>query len=256
MLKSWKFCIFAIIIIPKRRNISYKMKYVRTLTILTDAEIRHNEIPLFRGAVIHSLGEHPNVFFHNHLDDSKFRYSYPLVQYKRIGGKAAIVCVEEGVDIIGQFLTEVNGILTIGERQVTCNTERIQPARILVQTWEDTFKYHISRWLPLNSKNYQLYQAIEGVVEKVTFLENILKANMLSMLKGLNIHLEKELILKIIEIGDPYLLYNKGVKMMAFNADFKCNLSIPNNMGIGKNASIGCGMVHQIRKGQSEKETE
>lgn len=226
------------------------MKYIRTLTVLTDAEIRQNEIPLFRGAVIHSLGEHPNVYFHNHLDDDKFRYAYPLIQYKRLEGKAAIVCVEDGVDIIGQFLTEVDGTLTIGDRQVTCNTGRIQPARILVQTWEEMFNYHISRWLPLNSQNYQRYKGIEGVVEKVSFLENILKANLLSMLKGLDIHLEKELILKITEISDSYLIHNKGVKMMAFNADFKCNLSIPNNIGIGKNASIGCGRVHQLRKGK------
>lgn len=224
------------------------MKYIRTLTVLTDADIRQNEIPLFRGAVIHSLGEHPNVYFHNHLDDDKFRYSYPLIQYKRLGGKAAIVCVEDGVDIIGQFLTEVNGTLNIGERQISCHTDKIQPAKILVQTWEEMFSYHISRWLPLNSKNYQLYKDIEGVVEKISFLENILKANLLSMLKGLNIHLDKELLLTITEIGDPYLLRHKGVKMMAFNADFKCNLSIPNNIGIGKNASIGYGTVHQLRK--------
>ena len=224
------------------------MEYIRTLTVITDAEIRQNEIPLFRGAVIHSLGEHPNVYFHNHLDDDKFRYSYPLIQYKRLEGKAAIVCVEDGVDIIGQFLTEADGRLTIGERHITCNTGKIQPARILVQTWEEMFSYHISRWLPLNSKNYHLYKEIEGVVEKASFLENILKANLLSMLKGLDIHLEKELILKITEISDSYLIYNKGVKMMAFNADFKCNLSIPNNIGIGKNASIGCGIVHQLRK--------
>jgi hypothetical protein len=223
-------------------------KYIRTLTILFDTEISFKETTLFRGAVIKSLGEHPNLFFHNHLDDEKFRYSYPLIQYKRLGGKAAIVCIEDGVDIIGQFLTEVNGTLTIGDRQVTCNTGRIQPARILVQTWEEMFNYHISRWLPLNSQNYQRYKDIEGVVEKVSFLENILKANLLSMLKGLNIHLEKELILKITELSDSYLLHNKGVKMMAFNADFKCNLSIPNNLGIGKNASIGCGIVHQLRK--------
>lgn len=224
------------------------MKYIRTLTVLTDAEILQREIPLFRGAVIHSLGEHPNVYFHNHLDNDKYRYAYPLIQYKRLSGKAAIVCVEDGVDIIGQFLTEVDGTLTIGDRQVTCNTGRIQPARILVQTWEEMFSYHISRWLPLNSQNYQRYKGIEGVVEKVSFLENILKANLLSMLKGLDIHLENELLLKITDIGDSYLICNKGVKMMAFNADFKCNLSIPNNIGIGKNASIGCGIVHQLRK--------
>ena len=223
-------------------------KYIRTLTVMTDAEIHQNEIPLFRGAVINSLGKNANLFFHNHVGDDKFRYAYPLIQYKRLGGKAAIVCIEEGVDLIGQFLTGINGTLIIGERQVSCNTDRIIPARLVVQTWENAFSYHISRWLPLNSKNYKLYQTIEGVVEKVSFLENILKANLLSMLKGLDIHLEKELILKITEISDSYLLYNKGVKMMAFNADFKCNLSIPNNIGIGKNASIGCGIVHQLHK--------
>ena len=165
-------------------------KYIRTLTILTDGEIHHNEIPLFRGAVISSLGEKANLFFHNHMEDDKFRYSYPLIQYKRLGGKAAIVCVEDGVDLIGQYLTEASGMLNIGNRQVKCDTQRVQPARILVQTWESTFSYHISRWLPLNSKNYRLYQTLEGVVERVSFLENILKANLLSMLKGLDIHLE------------------------------------------------------------------
>ena len=159
------------------------MRHIRTLTIITDADIRQNEIPLFRGAVIKSLGESPNLYFHNHIDGDKYRYAYPLIQYKRIGGKAAIVCVEEAVDYIGQFLTEVNGVLTIGNRQVTCNTSRIQPAKILVQTWEELFMYHISRWLPLNSKNYQLYKNIDSMVEKITFLENILKANMLSMLR-------------------------------------------------------------------------
>ena len=137
MLKSNIISTFATTKVPNVSKPNYKeMKYVRTLTVITDAEIRQNEIPLFRGAVIDSLGEHPNVYFHNHLDNDKFRYAYPLIQYKRLGGKAAIVCIEDGVDIIGQFLTEVNGTLTIGERQITCNTGRIQPARILVQTWQ------------------------------------------------------------------------------------------------------------------------
>ena len=188
------------------------------------------------------------ILFHNHIGEDTFRYSYPFIQYKRLNGKAAVVCVEEAVDMIGMFLTEANGVLTIGEREVEWHTSRIQPARLLVQTWENTFNYHISRWLPLNSKNYQLYQNTEGVIERVTLLENILKGNLLSMLKGLGIRLEQELLVKITQLSDPYLLYNKGVGMTAFNADFTCNLTIPNNLGVGKNASIGYGVVHQVRK--------
>ena len=223
-------------------------KYIRTLTIQTDADIHQKEVPLFRGAVINSLGEKANLLFHNHLDDDKFRYSYPLIQYKRLGGKASIVCVEEGADLIGQFLTETSDTLKIGDREIEWSTRRMQPARLLIQTWEDTFKYHISRWLPLNTKNYQLYQNTEGLVEKIALLENILKGNLLSMLKGLDIHLDQELIVKITQVSEPYILYNKGIGMTAFNADFNCNLTIPNNVGVGKNASIGCGIVHLEKK--------
>ena len=223
-------------------------KYIRTLTIQTDADIHQKEIPLFRGAVLNSLGEKANLLFHNHLDDNKFRYSYPLIQYKRLGGKASVVCVEEGADLIGQFLTETSDKLRIGDREIEWSMKRMQPARLLIQTWEDVFKYHISRWLPLNSKNYQLYQNTEGLAEKIALLENILKGNLLSMLKGLDIHLDQELIVKITQVSEPYILYNKGIGMTAFNADFNCNLTIPNNVGVGKNASIGYGIVHQERR--------
>ena len=223
-------------------------KYIRTLTIHTDLDIQQKEVPLFRGAIINKLGENANLLFHNHITDDKLRYTYPLIQYKRLGKKAAIVCIEEGADLIGQLLTEANSNLKIGEKNVDWSTRRIQPARILIQTWDSTFNYHISHWLPLNSKNYIKFQNTEGLVEKVDLLENILKGNLLSMLKGLDIRLEKELIVKITQLSEPYLLYNKGIGMTAFNADFICNLTIPNNVGVGKNASIGFGIVHQEKK--------
>jgi hypothetical protein len=211
-------------------------------------EIRQKEVPLFRGAVLKSMGDQADLLYHNHVGNDKLRYSYPLIQYKRIGGKAAIVCIEDGVDLIGQFLTRADGSMTIGTREITFSTSRIQPARLLIQTWEDAFDYHVTHWLPLNAKNYQIYQATETVIERVMLLENILKANLLSMLKGLGIHLEQELLVKITQLSDPYVLYNKGIGMTAFNVDFCSNLSIPNNVGIGKNASIGYGIVHLERK--------
>lgn len=59
---------------------------IKTLIIIFDYKLKINEIPLFRGAIIDST-QNDNNLFHNHLDDSKYRYAYPLIQYKRIGGK-------------------------------------------------------------------------------------------------------------------------------------------------------------------------
>ena len=227
-------------------------KYVRTLTVITDTEIKQKEVPLFRGAVLKNLGEKANLLFHNHTGENTFRYAYPLIQYKRLGNKAAVVCVEEAVDLIGQLLTDADGMLTIGTREEQWQTRHIIPARLLVQTWETPFDYHISNWLPLNTKNYHTFKNTEGIAERVLLLESILKGNLLSMLKGLDIHIEQEILVKITQLGDPRVIYNKGIGMLAFNADFKCNLTIPNNLGIGKNASIGYGVVHLMKKDKEE----
>ena len=100
-------------------------KYIRTLTIQFDTEISFKEIPLFRGAVLRSLGDKANLLFHNHTGESSFRYSYPLIQYKCLGGKAAITCVEEGVDIIGQLITEMPETIMIGEKELKCEVAQL-----------------------------------------------------------------------------------------------------------------------------------
>ena len=227
-------------------------KHIRTLTVIYNTPITNREVPLFRGAVLSCMGDRADVLYHNHLGEKSFRYSYPLIQYKRINGNAAITCVEEGADIIGQFFSEAHPVLSIGEKVLPFEVARLQPARILVQTWKDSFKYKLHRWLPLNSKNFLRYKSLDNEPERIEFLENILKGNILSMLKGVGIILEDELIVNITQLSESYLVYNKGVGMTAYNAEFLCNLSIPNNLGIGKNASIGCGVIYQERNKQLE----
>ena len=43
-------------------------KYIRILTVMTDTEIKQREVPLFRGAVLKSLGDKANMLYHNHVD--------------------------------------------------------------------------------------------------------------------------------------------------------------------------------------------
>ena len=219
---------------------------MKTLVIRFTNEIAPAEIKLFRGAVINALDGN-NILFHNHIDDNKFRYSYPLIQYKRINKKAAIVCVEQGTEAIGDFFASNNFSFKLGERDVNLEIESVSPQKTVVQIWDTTFKYHIRKWLPLNSINYDKYRETERVVDKVLLLEHILIANLLSFTKGVGIHLEKEVICKILELSDPIEISIKGVKMMSFDAVFESNLSIPDYVGIGKNASINFGTVTKIR---------
>lgn len=229
-------------------------KYIRTLTLRFNTEIAAWEIPLFRGAVLRSIGYDVDILYHNHTEEDGFRYSYPLIQYKRLGGKAAIVCVEDGVDSIGQFLMAQQPEVVLGDRMVKLEMESVRPQRQLMQTWQSLFDYRLQHWLPLNSENYRRYQAINSLTEKTVFLEGILKGNLLSMCKGLKIYLSEELKVGITRLSEPHIVKVKGIRVMSFDVDFHSNLSLPDGIGIGKNASLGYGTLRRNRKKIAETE--
>ena len=223
-----------------------KNKFIQIFLVRFKNEISFHEIPLFRGAIINLLGQDGEILYHNHANETSFRYSYPLIQYKRIHKKAAIFCIGEGVEAIGQLLSSQDFSLTIGERQLLLEIEAVYPKRYLIQTWDSTFRYRIRHWLPLNSDNYQKYINLDDITSKIIFLEQILIGNLLSFAKGLDLYIEKEIICKLLSLNDPHLIKAKGVKMMAFDAEFKTNLSLPDYMGLGKHASIGFGTVVRV----------
>ena len=218
-------------------------KNIRTLTVLYNTEISNKEISLFRGAVLKSLGDKANVLYHNHTGEETFRYSYPLIQYKRINGKAAITCVEEGADIIGQFLTETSEPLTLGNREATFEVEKVLPEKVDVCISETPIAYSLHHWLALNSKNYELYLGEESLIGKVQILERVLRGNILSLLKGIDIHLEEKLEIQITDILNQKLTTYKNVKLMSFDIAFKANIQLPSYIGIGNNTSIGNGVL-------------
>lgn len=218
---------------------------VKTLVIRFTNELYYNEIECFRGAILQTM-ENANVLFHNHLEEDKLRYAYPLIQYKRIHRKAALVCVGEGTEAIGEFFSSCHSHVLIGERSVTLEVESVRAHQTLVQVWEDLFMYRIRKWLPLNQENYARYMALESLAEKYAMLEKLLTGNILSFAKGLGIHFEKQVECKITTIEEPRIFTYKGVKMMAFDAEFKCNVSLPDYVGLGKGVSLGHGTV--VRK--------
>lgn len=220
-------------------------KSVQTLVVLLDKEISLKEIPYFRGCVVHSM-EDANILFHNHWGDEQLRYRYPLIQYKRIGGKAAIVCVGEGTEVIGEFFSQTDFHFMVGERVVDMEIDHIDAKRTILQVWDSDFRYTLRKWLPLSSDNYRTYQSLEGIVEQCAFLQNILIGNILSFCKGVGITIEQEIKCVITQIMETRTYAYKGVKMQGFDVEFKSNVSLPDYIGLGKGVSLGFGMV--VRK--------
>ena len=126
--------------------------------------------------------------------------------------------------------------------------EKMEAKQYMVQVWDESFRYVVRKWLPLNSKNHKLYNELEGLKARADFLEKVLIGNVLSMCKGLGIKLEREVKCEIIDILDTRKMIYKGVKMDSFDVEFLLNVTLPDYSGIGKGASLGMGVVKMMKK--------
>lgn len=218
------------------------MKAIQLLGVYFANEISRNEIELFRGAVLHALTDRSALLFHNHIEE-KFRYSYPLIQYKQIDGKATIVCIEEGVEEIGKLFSVCDLTFMLGRRSVKMEVEIIKELEFVVQITTTSCHYSLHNWLPLNSENYKIYKGLLALSDKVAFLQRMLVGNILSFYKGVGEYLESDLTCSITALSELPPISHKGVPMLCFDAEFVCNVTLPDYIGIGKSPSIGFGIV-------------
>lgn len=207
-------------------------------------EISPQEIQPFRGAVVASLNE-KNILFHNHTENG-VSYHYPLIQYKRIHKKAAIVCVKEGIKAISELFYTGNYRYKIGDRDVEMQIESIDTYNTDIDFCEEPRRYRLLNWLPLNSENYKEYQTIDGMAQRIIFMEEKLTGNLLSFFTEIGFRAEQQIDLHITDVTAQRLTHYKGVKLMAFDIEFKVNLTLPQYIGIGKSSSVGYGTLTKI----------
>lgn len=222
------------------------MKKIKYLTIQFKNEIGFQELRKFRGAVIEAAGRE-HVLFHNH-QDGNFRYSYPLIQYKRIGRQAGLVCVEEGVHEVHAFFQGRSRSLQIGDRVISPEIEALQMKEVTLQVWDRMFPYHIRHWLALNQEHYREYQHMPDEAERTRFLTSILRGNLLSMAKGLDWYIDREVKVTLHAVGPVQRTHFKDQTMSAFHARFSANIWLPPWLGLGKGAALGYGMVGAEKK--------
>lgn len=218
-------------------------KNIRLLTVTFNFGLKFNEVSLFRGAVIKTT-KGKNNLFHNHSQTGTI-YRYPLIQYKRLNKKAALLCIEEGIEGIQDFFTATNWLLDIGDRQQPVKVENLRVRQHRIGVWERKFHYTMKRWLPLNQENYRKYHSLEDFGQKLALLEKILLANILSFLQGINLYVEEKIEVKIKHILNQRLENYKGQEMEAFTLRFETNISLPNFIGLGKGSSSGFGTLNK-----------
>jgi hypothetical protein len=221
------------------------MKKIRVLKICFEQEIPSREIPRLRGAIIEKTGR-DKILFHNHIGEAGLRYSYPLIQYKVIGRKGCLICIDEGTDEIHAFLGQRNWDIQLGEQKITLTIDSLLANNFILDVWEKHFTYSISKWLAFNEENYKKYGELKTLTDQIIFLEKVLTGNILSFAKGVGYNVEKNITVKIQKIQRDYFIKYKGTGLQTFDLSFQTNFSLPEYIGLGKGVSTGNGVIQQL----------
>ena len=211
-----------------------------------DHPLQRSKIRRFRAQVSEAIGS-GNVLFHNHTDNEEkpLRYRYPLVQYKVLRKKAAIVGVAEGVLALRQHISQ-DGLSFAGAFPVQSRTDenfelalsnKMKPA-------------YLAQWLALNPDNAARWKLLTSEPARRMELERILTAHILSFAAGVGFDVPgpRGLVVEIQEWAGPRRAKYHGVNLPSFDVRFSSNLPLPFDIGLGKAASHGFGCVWRPRR--------
>lgn len=174
---------------------------------------------------------------HNHTQTG-YIYRYPLTQYKVIDDIPMIIGLGKASEIVREIALDCEDINISGTVFASVNREVTTKICNYNET-DDYVSYEfVSPWVALNQENIVKYRN-SSEMEKEAMLKKILIGNIISMSKGLEYTVKKELFCWVNVTPVNVTLKNKA--LIAFKGEFKVNFEMPEYLGLGKSVSRGFG---------------
>ncbi len=211
----------------------------------SNVNLRASHIHKFRGFIGNFFKKHDLI--HNHdLKTGKPIYRYPLIQFKLIDKKPAIIAItDRAVNIFSEIFMKLDKI-AIEDTVIPVFEKNLKIEEVEFGYSDEIFMYEfVSPWIGLNQKNFKKYSDV-GNDEKNEMLKRVMTGNILSMAKYLDCWLSKDQKIKIDHKLKEIKVNLKGKSMTAFNGIFKTNFLLPDYLGIGKSVSRGFGALKQV----------
>ena len=127
-----------------------------------------------------------------------------------------------------------------------CKLEHIQIDLYTLATSDQPIYYSINQYIPLTGDNVQEYDSLMALTDKICLLEKIMTGNILSFFKGIDYHVDEQIVCVITSIEQQHTIKYKGVHFRAFDMHFVSNVLLPDYIGLGKSTSIGMGTIKRL----------
>ena len=221
-------------------------KSIPMLRTILDLSLYPRQIPQFRGALIAQAGWEKD-HLHNHKGKAEYHYRYPLIQYRVIKGKAAIIGIGEGSETLRRALLEVRE-LQIGNTKVPLRINHLSEEEVTIKMLPQAREYRLMDWLPLNSENYQLWKNAKGLSQQTALLDKLLVGQLITLANGVNWQIPERMEAYLTALHKIKTVKVHGQDRVAFNVSFMANIDIPTDLAIGRSVAFGFGVTYPFKK--------
>ena len=219
---------------------------LRTLSARLAFRLRRHELPALRGALVAHAGRDLDLL-HNHLPGKQnYHYRYPLIQYRLDHGQAALFCIGEGSQAIRKVLQAPAATLDLNGRRVDLTVDEVSIDFHHPQVVEGFRAYELLHYLPLNQQHERTFRQLDQYA-RGGYLARLLTSHLLAFASGINWHVPERIVVDLDAVRQLPSVNYKGVNRYAFHVRFRCNLVLPEGIGLGKAVAMGYGVVKARR---------
>lgn len=196
-----------------------------------------------RGYFARTFGQDSDLW-HNHQEDGRFIYRYPLIQYKVVDGAPMLIGIQKGAQLLIQRFLAIKE-LDINGRKIPVDQKNLNSREVEAGIQDQLFSYEfVNPWMALSQNNYRRFRdLVEN--ERKKELERILIGNMLSFLKAIDVIVSERIMVTFPQVKEIPIQF-KNTTMSGFGGVFSTNILLPDHIGLGKSAARGFGTIVKI----------
>lgn len=224
------------------------------ITTITFPEIalRTRDAHKLRGYFGELFREH-SPLLHNHLESDteapdappRYRYAYPLVQYKVLRHTPTLVGLGDGAELLARLFLQMRE-LNIDGQTFAVLSKHIRHEQATLGISDDLIEYRFDTlWMALNQSNHRDFCRYEPT-EQQAQLNRVLRSQLLATFREFGLWLQPhERIMTRTTVAERSTRF-KNQTMVAFTGSFLTNGVLPDGIGLGKGVSRGFGAIRRM----------
>lgn len=207
--------------------------------------MRNSEIKFFR-TFVNDMLNWQNKLFHHLNHEGEELESYPVIQYRLFKGRASLFGINEGGDAISKFVAENMFGFPEEMQLISLKSEELDISISL-----DKYLYKIHYYVPFSKAEYLRWVSLEGLIHRLSIVEEMILSDILAFLQDMDISgFNNDIWVKIESFEDKgNTLLTRQIdeeQARAFNISFTSNVTLPNDIAIGKGVIYNYGVLSKV----------